>query len=169
MAELSLFLCLPVCLCFQAAIRWAALLNHVLPTVVCHSTSPERSGRQLELCSTISCSPLSCLRRICCYSFENELSILLKTVNWIIFSLCVWVSDCVHVCALHVCRAPGGEKRALGPLGLGRVGSCHMGAGNQTLVFWKSIECSSPPSHFWSPQTAFYDTEYTRVGKINNV
>ena len=58
-----------------------------------------------------------------------------------IFSLCVWVSDCVHVCALHVCRAPGGEKRALGPLGLGRVGSCHMGAGNQTQVFWKSSQC----------------------------
>ena len=35
-----------------------------------------------------------------------------------IFILCIWMFDCMHVCALCVCRAFGGQSRTSFPLKL---------------------------------------------------
>lgn len=65
--------------------------------------------------------------------------------------LCVWVL-CLFECAPYACSAHGDQKRASDPpeLELHMVLSHHVGAGNETLVLWKSRWCSRPLSHLSS-------------------
>jgi hypothetical protein len=50
----------------------------------------------------------------------------------------------LNVCVMYTCSTGGGQKRASDPpeLELCIVRNLHVGAGNQTLVLWKSIQCS---------------------------
>lgn len=73
-----------------------------------------------------------------------------KRYFWDFIVMCFWVFAWMYVCILytfHVCR---GRKRLSDPLGLESqmTVSRHVGAGNWTLVTWKSSQCSIPLSYF---------------------
>lgn len=62
-----------------------------------------------------------------------------------VFGMHAWL--CTTCVPVHMCTC-GGQKRALHPLEL----ELHqMGAGNQTVLLWKSSQCSEPPNHLSNP------------------
>lgn len=53
----------------------------------------------------------------------------------------VFLSVSIFLHYLHAGTC-GSQKKALDPLGLQTVRSCHVNVGNQTWVPWKSRQCS---------------------------
>lgn len=62
---------------------------------------------------------------------------------YLLYGMCVGITR-MYVCVACACSTREGQKRASDApeLQLQMTGSHHVGAGNQTQVFWKSTKCS---------------------------
>ena len=69
---------------------------------------------------------------------------LFKFLNYFYLMCMNILPACVYICVSHVCSDHKGQKRASDFLGLKlkMAVNCHIGAGNQRLVLWKSSQGS---------------------------